>query len=69
MREDDEGHQQETPVDVSTDIDKVTLKFINLSKEILYYNYIIIVFNVQDEDVDQIWKFEDILGHRNQVIP
>ena len=55
MREHDGVQQLATMVDANTDIDKVTLEFMN-----------VYAFNTEDEDSDQLWTFKEILGHIKQ---
>ena len=58
--------QRATVVDVNTDLDNVTLEFMNGSKELLDYHEMINVFNACDKDGDQLWTFKEILTHRKQ---
>ena len=54
VREHDGVHQRATVVDVNTDLDNVTLKYMKGSKETLNYNEVIILFNARNEDGDQL---------------
>ena len=66
VREHNGVQQRATVVDVDTDLDKVTLEFMNGSKELLDYHEMINVFNAGDKDGDQLWTFKEILAHRKQ---
>ena len=54
VREHNGVQQRATVVDVDTDLDKLTLEFINGSKALLDYHEMINVFNAQDKDGDQL---------------
>ena len=67
VKSNSEGVQERCQVtECDPDAQQVTLEFHAGNKEIMEYNDLINIINVQQEDGDQLWSFKAIKGHRKR---
>ena len=66
VKEHDNIEQRATVTNVDTDMDKVTLTFLNGGEELMEYNDLINLINAKYEDGDGLHSYKDILDHRKK---
>ena len=66
VTEHDDIHQRATVSNVDTELDKVTLTFMNGSEEIMEYNDLINLINAKHEDGNGLHSYNAILDHRKK---